>query len=141
MHKPAHITTGLLVLLSFSGCAQPPPPTVTDGIYILHYQLKDAKPDAPYRSWDEEYQLRIGADGKIEFLDLQGRHRKLHGTITDGQVELAYNFEGMNLQGTGKVTGNDQMEGTINAKLLVVNSHSTSYRPVFEAEWSLIKKE
>lgn len=141
MHQPAHITIGSLVLLSVLGCAQEPPPTVTDGIYLFHFHLQDAKRDDPYRSGDEDYQLWIAEDGRIEFLDLQGRHRKMHGTITDGQVELAYNFEGMNLQGTGEVTGDDQMEGTISAKLLEVDSNSTNYRQVFEAEWSLVKKK
>lgn len=141
MHKPAYIIIGYFLLLSVLGCAQEPPPTVTDGIYLFHFHLKDAKSDDPYRSGGEEYRLRIGEDGKFEFLDMQGRHQKLHGTVIDGQVILAYNFEGVNLQGEGKVTGNDQMKGTISAKLLEVDENSTSYRQVFEAEWTLIKKQ
>ena len=141
MSQYVHSTIRCAVLLSVIGCAPEPDYTVSDGIYVFHFHLKGAKSDAPYRSSDEEYQLRFAEDGSIEFLDLQGRKQRYRGTMNDNQVELTYNFEGMKLQGTGAVTGDDRMEGSITGKLLEVNDNSTRYRQVFEAEWSLVKKQ
>lgn len=140
MHKQAHRIIHFVALLSIIGCSPEPVHTVSDGIYIFHLYLKGAKSNDRYRSGEEEYQLRFAKDGTIEFLDLQGRKRKMHGKLTVGEVELNYSFEGMRMKGTGAVTGDDRMEGVITAELLEVDSDSTRYRQVFEAEWSLIKK-
>jgi len=131
---------GSIVLLSIIGCSEEPSFTVSDGIYIMQIQPAGVPRNDPARSGEEEIQLRIGKDGTIEFQDLLGRKQPTQAKITNNEVELHYRFEGMTMQGTGVVTGNDQMEGTFRAGLLDVGLDESKVHR-FEGNWSLIKKE
>ena len=139
MFNLRRFTNRSIILLSIIGCSQEPSFTVSDGIYIMQIQPAGTGRNDPARSGQEEIQLRIGKDGTIEFQDLLGRQQPTQGKITNNEVELHYRFEGMTMQGTGVVTGDDQMEGTFAAGFLDVGLNKSKEHRI-QGNWSLIKK-
>ena len=113
--------------------------TVSDGTYIMRMQ-PDGEQAPPGQQDHDVVELRFGKDGTIQFLDQVGREQKTRGKITKGAVELSHKFEGLVMEGNGKVTGKDKMEGTCTLKFLDVQLDQTKVIQK-KAKWSLVKQK
>jgi hypothetical protein len=123
-------------LLALAGCGSAY--TVSDGIYIMETRVAERTPAV--NRIREEVRLQIGKDGSIIFSDESGRRTHMHGKLDGNEVQLTYRFEGLFIEGTGRVTNHNRMEGACTLEFLDVGLDKNR---VFakDASWSLVKKE
>jgi hypothetical protein len=112
---------------------------VSDGTYMFCMETEGEQP-RPGQPDHDVVVLRFANDGIIHFLDQNGNEQPTRGRIDRDDIELSHKFEGLIMNGTGHVTGNDKMEGTCILKFLDVRLNETKVIQK-KAKWSLMKKQ